>query len=537
MAHTLLFRKLLHTLQEARRLNLQDQGNPPPIPNTSNLWPRRRFVKSLTLVGGAALASVPLMQMDKSWSKGTQPVIAIIGGGIAGLNAAYQLKQSGLNATVYEASPQLGGRIQSVTGAMGPGLVSDLGGSLINTDHEDMLALVRAFNLKLFNRQRNAEKSSFPATAYFFKNRMRPEAEIAEKLRSLAEQMGKDSALLDQDFDKFSPQFDRLSVAQYLDQHAAKIPDPFIRDLLENAMRNEFGVEPGDSTALQFIELLPVVKGQTVELLSYSDEVFVVEGGSSKIIEGLVAALPGQIKTQMRLTKLQSKGKGFRLLFANQTVLDADYVIMAIPLPVLRTVNLQVALPAKLKRFINEVNLGSNDKLFAGFSQKVWQRSNGFLQSIWTDLGFSEAWDDTERQTDRKEGALNFFFGGDHVKALQAGSPRQIGQQILQRFETAIPGAQKAATGKFLRTQWSQNPLIKGAYTSFKPGQLTEFQEFFYVESNKPGERQDVHVGNLIFAGEHVSDAFYGFMNGSAQTGRLAALVVLRSLKKPLPWD
>ncbi len=534
MAHTPLFRQLVHALQDARRLNLQSEGKPLPLSKSNQLWTRRRFVRSLTLASGAALASSPLMQRDNVWGAESQPAIAIIGGGIAGLNAAYQLKKAGLKATVYEANTRLGGRIQSVKGAIGPELVSDLGGALINTDHKDMLELAKDFNLKLFDRSKTVKQSSFPATAYYFGGRIRPEAELAEKLRPLAAQMGQDAALLDQDYEKFAPQFDQLSVAQYLDRHAAKIPDPYIRDLLENVMRNEFGVEPEDSSAIQFVLLLPVVKGQAVELLSYSDEVFSVEQGSGKIIEGLEAALTGQIKTQMRLTRLQSKDKGFRLFFANQTVVEAEYVIVAIPLPVLRRVELQVTLPPKLNRFIQEVNLGFNDKLFAGFSQKVWLQANGFAQAIWSDLGFSEAWDDTERQPNVKEGALNFFFGGNAVKSLQSGSPQRIGQQILQRFEAALPGAQKASTGKFLRTQWSQNPFSKGAYTSFKPGQLTEFKKFFYVESDKPEERQDVYVGNLVFAGEHVSDEFYGFMNGGAQTGRLAAQVVLRSLKKHL---
>ena len=34
-------------------------------------------------------------------------------------------------------------------------------------------------------------------------------------------------------------------------------------------------------------------------------------------------------------------------------------------------------------------------------------------------------------------------------------------------------------------------------------------------------------VGPLVFAGEHLSDAWPGFMNGGAQTGRLAAQAVL----------
>jgi monoamine oxidase len=530
MTHTLLFRQLIYAFQAARHLNLQAEGNPLPIAKAQS-WSRRRFVRSLTLAGGAALASGSMTHLARAWSLGRPPTIAIIGGGLAGLNAAYWLKQAGLKATVYEARARLGGRVQSVIGAIGPGLVTDLGGSLINTDHGDMLALVKTFKLKLFNRVKDAERFSAPPTAYFFEQQIRPEAEIAEKLRPLARQIGKDAALLDQDFDQFAPLFDRLSATQYLDQHVDKIPEPFIRVLIEHACRTEFGVEPDHCSALQLVQVLPIVKGESVNLLSYSDEVFVVQGGSGKIIEGLASALPGQIQTRMRLSELRSQGDGFQLTFANRAIVNADYVVLAIPFTLLRKVNLKVDLPTKLKRFIEEGDLGSNDKLFAGFSQKVWRRKDIFSQEIWTDLGFAEAWDETQRQTDRKDGALNFFFGGDQVKALEIDSPQTVGRKIIRRLEAAIPGAQAAATGKFLRTQWSHDPFTQGAYANFKPGQLTAFSRFFYIESDKPSEQQNVHVGNLVFAGEHLSDEFYGFMNGAAQTGRLAAQLILRKVE------
>ena len=77
-----------------------------------------------------------------------------------------------------------------------------------------------------------------------------------------------------------------------------------------------------------------------------------------------------------------------------------------------------------------------------------------------------------------------------------------------------------------------KKPLTTGGYASYKPGQLTRFMHLFWFESKMPGERQQVHVGNLIFAGEHLSDVFYGFMNGGAQTGRLAANLVLEIIAK-----
>ena len=57
-----------------------------------------------------------------------------------------------------------------------------------------------------------------------------------------------------------------------------------------------------------------------------------------------------------------------------------------------------------------------------------------------------------------------------------------------------------------------------------------EFGGLLWIESENAEERQEVHAGNLVFAGEHLSDAFYGFMNGAAETGRLAADFVVRRI-------
>lgn len=531
MSHTPLFRQFVRSLQKARRQNLLADGKPLPLTKNQFQWTRRRFIKSATLTAGSALVTSNLSQATQAWSRQKQPRIAIVGGGIAGLNAAYFLKKAGFSATVYEARPRLGGRILSVTHAVGPGLVSDLGGHFINSDHADIRRLAEEFGLKLFNRVEDAQRFPFPETGYFFAGRRRSEAEVAEQLRPLARQISQDASLIDQDFDQFAPQFDQLSVAQYLARHADKIPQPFIRSLIEASIRTEYGVEPDQSSALQLLFNLPTVNGQEVDVLGNSDEAFVVEGGTGKIIDGLASALTGQLQTRRRLTKVETRHQGFRLSFANQPEVDADFVILAMPCPVLRSVDLRVKLPPGLRRFINEVDLGCNEKLYAGFKRKVWRRNQGFVTEIWTDRGFSEAWDGTQRQTNRDDGALTFFLGGNQVTAARSDRPRSLGKQFIQELQEIIPGAKTAATNQFLQTQWSQDPFTQGAYTNFKPGQLLEFEEFLYIESDDSAEAQTVNVNNLVFAGEQFSDEFYGFMNGAAQTGRLAAEVVTKRIQ------
>ncbi|MGH8761027.1 MAG: flavin monoamine oxidase family protein, partial [Burkholderiales bacterium] len=429
-----------------------------------------------------------------------------------------------------EARRRLGGRILSITRAIGEGLVTDLGGELINSDHEDMLHLVQEFDLELFNRIEDAERFAFPTTGYFFDGVARSEAEVAEDLRALAAQIASDSERLDADFECFAPKLDRLSVKDYLDRHAGLIPQAYIRTLIEGSIRTEYGVEPEDSSALQLIVNLPTVDGQAVEVLGNSDEVFVVTGGTGKIIESLAQQLGGRIRTRMQLTRIDAREDGFRLNFATGETVAADFVILTIPFPVLRDVVLDVPLPKRLRRFIREFELGRNEKLIAGFDERAWRQPAGFVAEAWTDLGYAQVWDETQRQPERANGALTFFLGGREVAVLGEGSARSVGRTFVRRLDGITPGVGAASTDRFLRTRWGHSRFTRGAYANFKPGQLTRFGGLLWIESENAEERQEVHAGNLVFAGEHLSDAFYGFMNGAAETGRLSADFVVRRI-------
>lgn len=529
MGRTPLFRKLILALQAARRENLESQKLPPPIAYNAKNWTRRKFVKTTASIGIASLVSGCLTFPQEAEALSSEPSIAIIGAGIAGLNAAYQLKKAGHTATVYEARSRIGGRIHSVE--LGDGLVVDIGAELINTDHADMLALAEEFGIELFNRKADATNASFPVSAYYFHGTNHSEAQLADELRLIAGQMTADAALLDEDWDTYAPRFDRLSVADYLILHSKKINKPYLIELFRAVVRSEFGAEWDESSAIQFISTLPVIDGQSVDLLSYSDETYSVVGGSANITDAIGVELKGQIHFGMRLTEIKKQAGRFNLSFANQTSVAADVVIVAIPFPVLSGIKLEVPLPKLLRRFIDEAKLGSNEKLIAGFARRVWRQQQGFTDAAWGDIGFSVVWDETQRQSTREDGALNFFLGGEQARALgRIDETETLTKQFIAKLNHFLPSIADAATGQFINSAWTKSPLTQGSYANYKPGQLTKFGELYWVESDVTDERQQVSAGNLIFAGEHLSDAFYGFMNGAAQTGRLAAALVLEKI-------
>ena len=223
MAHSLSFRRLILAFQAARRQHLQTEQRPAPVMGTELGWNRRRFVKTSVAAGITGLLGQSL-PLPANASSHTRQRVAIVGAGIAGLNAAYRLQRAGITATVYEARNRPGGRMLSTR--INDGLTVDLGAELINTDHHDMRALAKTFDIPLFNKLKDAKRLPYPKEAYLFGGVAYSEAQLALDLADLAGQIGGDAGLLDSDWDTYAPAFDRLSVADYLDRHADKIPQP-----------------------------------------------------------------------------------------------------------------------------------------------------------------------------------------------------------------------------------------------------------------------------------------------------------------------
>src|SRR5207302_5797496 len=109
---------------------------------------RRDLLKVTGAAVGAAAFSGPVAALAAtSKPSGTQGRIAIIGGGIAGLNAALTLQDAGITSTVYEASSRVGGRMHSDSTSWLNGQTSEHCGELIDTKHKTIFGLASRFHL------------------------------------------------------------------------------------------------------------------------------------------------------------------------------------------------------------------------------------------------------------------------------------------------------------------------------------------------------------------------------------------------------
>src|SRR6266566_4524742 len=108
---------------------------------------RRDFLKITGAAVGAAALSGPAAAVAAVTRRaGAQGRIAVIGGGISGLNAALTLQDAGITSTVYEASGRVGGRMHSDTTSWN-GQTSEHCEELIDSGHKTILGLMSRFNL------------------------------------------------------------------------------------------------------------------------------------------------------------------------------------------------------------------------------------------------------------------------------------------------------------------------------------------------------------------------------------------------------
>lgn len=257
---------LLSTVRRALRLALYaNQQHSPPVDELVDMRhtapaSRRRFLRNsvttLASLGGAGLLNIsqtPAVNARPQLepSNRTPPRIAIVGAGIAGLNAAYTLQQAGYRADIYEASRRIGGRIFSIQDRLGPGLTTELGGEFIDSNHTEMLALVREFGLKLSDFQGPSEADVIP-DAYFFRGQHYTERQVVDAFLPLAPQIERDYEAAIAAFDEGDGpvELDHLSIAAYLDQIGAT---GWVRELLEVAYMTEYGLPIDQQSSLNLI--------------------------------------------------------------------------------------------------------------------------------------------------------------------------------------------------------------------------------------------------------------------------------------------
>ena len=497
-------------LERARELNVGEAA----APGGGGDVTRRRVLAALA--GGVGLAALPRWP---AFAQGAVSV-AIVGGGLAGLAALDVLRRHHVAATLYEGRAATGGRTRSVHGVFAPDYAFDEGAQLVNTDHADLLAMIRRFHLPTVDRKAFGLERELQIGR---DGRVVPEARVAAGLRGIAASISADAARLDADYANVAREIDQLSVKAYLDRHGLRAGDA--RDTLEAGIRTEFGSEPDEVSALELLFNLPTVDGRRVTRLSKSDERYLISGGTDQVATALTAEHRGDIRLNKRLVAVEIGADSVGLAFADGERVTAARAILALPPNLLRELRITGPLPPLWRAFIDEAGLGRNEKVIVGYDAAPWRRTIGFGGGLWAAGEFAEVWDAQSLAPRPGPAALCYFLGGRQVDAAASVETAELARRFTIAARRVLPGL-PAPNGRVRRTRWHEDPFTRGAYSRFAPGQLTRFASLFAVETAGEPARAP-QAGPLLFAGEHISDAFAGFMNGALQTGRIAAGALL----------
>lgn len=478
---------------------------------------RRRFLRhavsgSAGLALAACMGRVPLRQI------GGDRRVVIVGAGIAGLTAAWRLRQAGVHADIYEANSRIGGRMYSLRDHFPDGQVVELGGELIDTSHVRIQALAAELGLELDDLL--ADGPELAPEVWHFGGRRYGERDVVEALQPLARAIGRDQARLpDDDVTYRTPHgledLDRLNMAQWLDREGI---DGWLRALIDVAYTTEMGAEPDRQSALNLIDFIGI-EPEHFSIFGESDERFHVRGGNDRIPHALAKLLGDSIETGMALEAIRQRSDGgvvldFRHGSASREV-RADLVLLAIPFTTLRHVRIDVPLSTAKRGAIDSLGYGNNAKLMIGFNSRVW-REHGSNGSVFTDLPFQSSWE-TSRAQPGVGGILTNFTGGQHALDIGAGPARAQADKAAREMDAVFPGALAAREGaREVRFHWPSQPWVRGSYACYAPGQWTTLR----------GAADEV-AGPLHFAGEHCALTTQGFMEGGCESGETAAAQIL----------
>jgi len=508
----------------------------PRTPALASLAALARATNRRTFLRGVAAGAAALAGGAPFAVRASAPSVAIVGAGIAGLTAALVLHDRGVDATVYEASTRLGGRMHSETTFWGEGQVSEYCGELIDTAHVTIRALAKRFGLRLDDV--NAAQPAGATGVQYFGGAYVPFATYQRAFAPV-------DATLQQQLAALGPltsyarhtaagvMFDRMSIYEWIERYVPGGHRSPLGAYLDLAYLDEYGRDTRVQSALNLILWLGVQPDPAAfNKMGPSDERFHIRGGNQRLPEAIAATLPPEsIVRGRRLAAIRTLADGrVGLSFdgvARETIVDA--AIVTVPFSVLRGIDLSLAGFDERKRTaIRTLGYGNNAKLVVQFSHRLWNGTGPWPGvgggDVMTDLPFQSTWDTTSAQPGT-HGLLTNYTGeserlyapaAPYATSADTGSVDRYARRFAAQLDRVIPGAAAAYTGRAILSVPAVDPLLAGAYSYWRPGQVTTFGGYEFARQ-----------GNVHFAGEHTSLRYQGFMEGGAATGALAARNVL----------
>jgi monoamine oxidase len=427
--------------------------------------------------------------------------VVVAGAGLAGLAAAYDLVALGADVTVVEARDRVGGRVYTIRDGFREGQHAEAGGDMIDDGQKEIGDLARALGLKLTRILRGG-------FGYVRQNGGRPhivQRHVGRGWELLARRLEpviRPYRLAERRWDSpIAARVARRSVAQWLDDTKAE------EELRATAvgLRGFFLADPDE---LSLIAL--------VDQFSTDDDVapgplYRIEGGNDRLAIALAAPLRSRLHLKTEVAAVSHRGQGVRVSVKHDHTLAqivCDYLVMTLPASLVRRIPFTPSLPAQQHDALARLKYGRGTKTLLQFSRRFW-RLPGRPRAFGSPLPFGALWEGNEEQRG-SGGILALLAGGGASDATQAIVAKEGAAGLVRALDWL--GSKRADLTAWRQVVWEDDPFARGGYAFFDPDFETTLRPWLARPCNR-----------IVFAGEHTSIQWQGYMNGAVESGRRAA--------------
>lgn len=424
----------------------------------------------------------------------------VIGAGLAGLAAAHRLLQIGWTVELLEVhKDRLGGRVltQRFNRKGREPLVYELGGEWIGDDHTRVKRLCKQFRLPLMRHRYSFAFLEEGVLSRFYKSGVLPFSpssnsafnNFLKHFRTMAECEQKN--------------LDRLDWWTKLKELGFSGKEALRRDLMDST---DFGESTRHTSAF--------AAAAEYGFSNIFDEMDAkIVGGNDRLIYALADAIrrrKGRIYNGCDVSRiLQSKGQ-VTAVTRSGAKFTADACICAIPASCIHHIRWHPALPANQLSAARELEYARIIKSTFLFPEKFWPSfaRSGF--SVFTSRASDFCFESTYGQ-EGPERIICSYAIGDKADDLADEKGSDLAEWLSKDLSDALGKANIQAT--FLKKQpWQREHRIGGAYAFYRPGQWFSVRPTLALPHMR-----------VSFAGEHLSEAWQGFMEGAIETGEAAA--------------